>query len=264
MAKPHGTCDISSNYVILNGCVSQKLPVALYIMKPHLVKHGEPLSISEVAVTGRFWKTFMEKARTQVIPYQWEALNDRIPDAEPSYAMRNFRVAAGKEKGEFGGRVFQDSDFAKWLEAVAYSLMWYPDPTLEQTADGAIRDVIAAQQPDGYLNTYYIINGLDKRFTNLRDDHELYCLGHMLEGAIAYQQATGKDELLKALVRYVDLVDSLIGPEAGKLRGYPGHQELELALVKFYGITGNEKHLRLAKYFIDERGKEPLFFRDET
>jgi len=163
-----------------------------------------------------------------------------------------------------GGRVFQDSDFAKWLEAVAYSLMWHPDPALEQTADGAIQDIIAAQQSDGHLNTYYIINGLDKRFTNLRDDHELYCLGHMLEGAIAYQQATGKDELLKALVRYVDLVDSLIGPEAGKLRGYPGHQELELALVKFYGITGNEKHLRLAKYFIDERGKEPLFFRDET
>jgi len=219
--------------------------------------------LDEVVITGKFWKAFVEKVRTQVIPYQWEALNDRIPDAEPSYAVRNFRVAAGKEKGEYGGRVFQDSDLAKWLEAVAYSLMWHPDPALEQTADGAIQDIVAAQQPDGYLNTYYIINGLEKRFTNLKENHELYCLGHMLEGAVAYFQATGKDALLKALVRYVDLVANLIGPEPGKLRGYPGHQEIELALVKLYHITRDEKHVRLARYFIDERGKEPLFFREE-
>ena len=227
-------------------------------------KHGQPVSLNEVVITGTFWKAFMEKARTQVLPYQWDALNDRIPDAEPSYAMRNFRIASGKEKGEYGGRVFQDSDPAKWLEAVAYSLMWHPDPALEKTADSAIEDIIAAQQSDGYLNTYYILNGLDKRFTNLKENHELYCLGHMLEGAVAYYQATGKDALLKALIRYVDLVDSLIGPEPGKLHGYPGHQELELALVKLYNITQNEKHLRLAKYFIDERGKEPLFFREEN
>jgi len=223
-----------------------------------------PLSLKESTVAGGFWKEFMEKARTQVIPYQWEALNDRVPDAEPSYCMRNFRIAAGKEKGEFGGFVFQDSDAAKWLEAVAYSLMWHPDPALEKIADGAIDDIIDAQQPDGYLDTYYIINGLDKRFTNLKDNHELYCLGHFLEAGVAYYQATGKDKLLNALIKYVDLVDSLIGPEEGKLRGYPGHQEIELALIKLFDITKNEKHLRLAKYFIDERGQAPLFFREET
>jgi DUF1680 family protein len=223
-----------------------------------------PLSLKEARITHGFWRDFMEKARTQVIPYQWEALNDRIEGAEPSYCMRNFRIASGKEKGEFGGFVFQDSDLAKWLEAVAYSLMWHPDPKLEQTVDGAIDEIVAAQQPDGYLNTYYIINGLDKRFTNLKDNHELYCLGHFLEAGVAYYKATGKDKLLKALVKYVDLVDSLIGPEEGKLHGYPGHQEIELALVKLYAITKDEKHLRLAKYFVDERGKEPLFFREET
>ena len=223
-----------------------------------------PLSLGEVKVTSGFWKDYMELARTQVIPYQWEALNDRIPGAEPSYCMRNFRVAAGREKGEFGGRVFQDSDVAKWLEAVAYSLMWHPDSELEKIADGAIDDIVAAQQPDGYLDTYYIINGLDKRFTNLKDNHELYCLGHLLEAGVAYYKATGKDKLLKALIKYVDLVDRVMGPEEGKIRGYPGHQEIELALVKLYEITKDEKHLRLAKYFIDERGREPLYFREEN
>jgi hypothetical protein len=152
---------------------------------------------------------------------------------------------------------------AKWLEAVAYSLMIYPDGELEKTADDVIDLVVAAQQPDGYLNTHFIIKGLDKRFTNLRDDHELYCLGHFIEAAVAYKQATGKDKLLNAMIKYVDLVDQLMGPEEGKLRGYPGHQEIELALVKLYHETKDEKHLRLAKYFIDERGKQPFFFNGE-
>ena len=225
--------------------------------------YAMPISLKDVKITGQFWKKFQDLVRTQVIPYQWEALNDRVPGAEPSYCMRNFRIAAGKEEGEHGGWYFQDSDFAKWIEAVGYSLMWHPDLELEKIADGAIDEVVAAQQPDGYLDTYYIINGIEKRFTNLMANHELYCLGHLLEGAIAYYQATGKDKLLKALIKYVDLVDSLIGPEAGKIRGYDGHQEVELALVKLYHITKDEKHLKLAKYFIDERGRQPLFFDEE-
>lgn len=227
-------------------------------------KVATSLPLNEVSVTDGFWKNYMELARTQVIPYQWEALNDRIPGAEPSHCMRNFRIASGKESGEFAGFVFQDSDVAKWLEAASYALMWHPDPSLEKTMDGAIDEIVAAQQPDGYLNTYYILKGLDKRFTNLKDNHELYCLGHFLEAAVAYYNATGKDKLLKALVKYVELVDNLIGPEDGKIHGYPGHQEIELALVKLYEITNDEKHLKLAKYFIDERGKKPLFFEEEN
>ncbi|MCL2016923.1 MAG: glycoside hydrolase family 127 protein [Defluviitaleaceae bacterium] len=206
----------------------------------------------------------MELVRTEVVPYQWAALNDRIENAEPSYCMHNFQVAAGKKAGKHGGLVFQDSDVAKFLEAVAYVLAWHPDSELENIIDAAIDDIVAAQQPDGYLNTYYILNGLEKRFTNLKDNHELYCLGHFLEAAVAYYHTTGKDKLLKALIKYVDLVDSLIGAEDGKTHGYPGHQEIELALIKLYEITQDEKHLKLAKYFIDERGKTPLFFQEET
>jgi len=212
-------------------------------------------------ITGGFWRKFMELARTEVIPYQWEALNDNVPGAEPSHFMKNFRVAAGREAGEHGGFVFQDSDGAKWLEAAAHSLTWHPDAKLEAIIDGAIDDIVAAQQPDGYINTHFIIKGLDRRFMNLRDEHELYCLGHFLEAAIAYYKATGKDKLLKSMIKYVDLVDATFGED--KIRGYCGHQEIELALVKLYAITKNEKHLKLAKYFLNERGKEPKYFDQE-
>lgn len=225
---------------------------------------ASPVSLKDVRITGSFWSSFMEKIRLNVIPYQWEALNDRIEGAEPSRCVHNFRVASGRETGEYGGFVFQESDMAKWIEAASHSLTWHPDAALERTLDAAIDDIVAAQQSDGYLNTYYIVNGLEKRFTNLKDNHELYCLGHFLEGAVAYYQATGKDRLLKALQKYVDLVDSLIGPEDGKLHGYPGHEEIELALIKLYRVTKNPKYLKLASYFVDERGREPLFFREES
>jgi DUF1680 family protein len=236
-------------------------------------KFSTHISVKDIKVTDSFWGAIMERIRTQVIPYQWEALNDRVPDAEPSYCMRNFKIAGQMTHPElnygvdnslgFGGYVFQDSDFAKWVEAAAWSLAWHPDPALEKLADEAIDIVCNAQQSDGYLNTYYIIKGLDKRFTNLRDHHELYCLGHFIEGGAAYFHATGKRKLLDALIKYVDCVDRHIGPEEGKLRGYPGHEILEMALIKLYEITHNEKHLKLAKYFIDERGKQPLYFEEE-
>ena len=215
----------------------------------------------------------MEKVRTSVIPYQWEALNDRVSGAVPSYCMRNFKIAAQMTHPELdygvdnslghGGFVFQDSDFAKWIEAAAYSLVWHPDSELEKTLDSAIDIICNAQQSDGYLDTYYIINGLDKRFTNLKDNHELYCFGHFLEAAIAYFGAAGKRKLLDAIIRYADCIDSLIGKEEGKIPGYPGHEIAEMALVRLYNITKNEKHLNLAKYFIDQRGQQPLFFEEE-
>jgi DUF1680 family protein len=223
-----------------------------------------PLKPSQFVISDIFWSRYMELVRTKVLPYQWEALNDRISDAEPSYCMYNFKAAAGIVKGEHKGRVFQDSDLGKWIEAVGYVLSWKPDRELEKFVDEAIDIVCAAQQSDGYLNTYYILTGLDKRWTNLMDNHELYCLGHLLEGAIAYCEATGKDRLLNALIRYVDLVDSTFGPELEKLKGYPGHEELELALVKLYRITRNERYLKLAKYFIDQRGQKPLYFEEES
>ena len=121
-------------------------------------------------INDNFWSKYAELVRNEVIPYQWDALNDKVADAEPSHAIRNFRIAAGEEEGEFYGMVFQDSDVAKWLEAVAYSLESHPDPELEKKADEVIDLIGRAQQPDGYLNTFYIINGLEDRWTNL---HEL-------------------------------------------------------------------------------------------
>jgi DUF1680 family protein len=160
--------------------------------------------------------------------------------------------------------VFQDSDIAKWIEAASYSLVWHPDPELEERLDGAIDIICNAQQEDGYLDTYYIINGLDKRFTNLKDNHELYCFGHFLEAAVAYYEATGKRKLLDALIHYTECISEKIGPEEGKFHGYPGHEIAEMALVRLYGVTKDEKHLRLAKYFIDQRGQKPFYFEEET
>lgn len=228
-----------------------------------LNKKLKPVNLGKIRIEDKFWRDYMELVRTHVIPYQWDALNDRIPDAEPSYCIQNFRVAAKREEGKFQGMVFQDSDVYKWLEAVAYSLMWSPDAELEKTADETIELIAAAQQPDGYLDTYYIINGLERRFTNLMDHHEMYCLGHMVEAAVAYYYATGKDAFLNVAIGYANCAFANLGTEEGKIPGYPGHEVAEMALVSLYAITKDERHLALAKYFIDQRGQAPLFFDEE-
>lgn len=205
----------------------------------------------------------MDVVRNEVIPYQWDALNDRIPNAEPSHAIKNLRIAAGEEQGEFYGMVFQDSDVAKWLEAVAYSLENHPDTHLEETADELINLLGRAQQEDGYLNTYYTIKEPNNRWTNLRDNHELYCAGHFIEAAVSYYKATGKRKFLDIMIKYTDYIISVFGTEEGKIPGYPGHQEIELALIKLFDVTGEEKYLKLSKYFIDQRGEQPHYFEIE-
>lgn len=227
-------------------------------------KSIDALPLRNVVVDDPFWKRYVELVRGTVLPYQWDILNDRVEGAGPSCCIRNFRIAAGEIRGSFGGMVFQDSDVYKWIEAVAYSLCMCPDAKLEALADGAIDIICAAQQPDGYLNTYYIINGLEKRFTFLRDHHELYCLGHLIEAAVAYYRSTGKRKLLDAAIRFADCVCGIFGTGENQIPGYPGHEIIELALVKLYRLTGDKKYLRLAVFFIDRRGQEPLYFREET
>ncbi len=231
-------------------------------MDQHQFTHSPDLS--SVCIKDAFWGTYLNKVKSLVVPYQWKALNDQVEGAEKSYCMHNFRVAAGMETGEHGGFVFQDSDFAKFLEAAAYVFAYNSDPEMEKAVDEAIDIVCKAQREDGYLDTYYIINGLDKRFTNLRDNHELYCFGHMLEGAIAYYEATGKDKLLLAMKRYADLIGRLFGPGPDQIKGYPGHEVAEMALVRLYRLTGEERYLNLAKFFIDQRGQSPLYFEQEA
>ncbi len=261
-------------------------------------ENSSPIALENFRVKDEFWEREMELVRREVIPYQWEILNDRVEDAAPSYCMRNFKIAGKlmkekREKGsafeepkytfrgfealpedknhledKFYGFVFQDSDFSKWIEAVAYSLVNHPDAELEAVADAAIDVVCAAQQENGYLDTYYIINGMDKIFTNLRDHHELYCFGHLTEGAVAYYQATGKDKLLKAAMRFADFIADNFGygesPVTGreKIHGYPGHEIAEMALVRLYEVTGEEKYKELCRYFLDERGKQPYYFSE--
>ena len=231
------------------------------IVKPS--SSATPLDLRGVSIQDDYWSSFIGLVRNTVIPYQWEALNDRLPDTEPSHVMKNFRIAAGLEKGEFGGFFFQDTDLYKWLEAVGYSLATAPDSDLEKIADEAIDLLEAAQQDDGYLNTYFAVAKPGQRWTNLLDCHEMYTAGHLIEAAVAYYQGTGKTKLLDVAKRFADHIDSLFGSEPGKLRGYDGHQELELALVKLYEVTGEARYLNLASFLIEERGQQPHFFLAE-
>ena len=148
--------------------------------------------LHQLKINDPFLGQYQRLVRDVVIPYQWDALNDRVAEAEPSHAIANFRIAAGLEQGEFYGMVFQDSDVAKWLEAVAWSLCQKPDAELEKTADEVIELVAAAQCEDGYLNTYFTVKAPAERWTNLAECHELYCAGHMIEAGVAYFQGTGK------------------------------------------------------------------------
>ena len=223
----------------------------------------QPVPLKKVRLNDQFWSRFEQLVREVVIPYQYDALHDLVPDAEPSYAIRNFRIAAGREQGEYGGMVFQDSDLAKWLEAVGYSLSTHPDPELERAADEVIDLIAEAQQADGYLHTYFIIKEPNKRWTNLTECHELYCAGHMIEAAVAYYEATGKRKILEVMCRFADYIGEVFGPEEGQLRGYDGHQEIELALVKLYRATGQEKYMELSRYFLEERGQQPNFMERE-
>lgn len=216
--------------------------------------------LDQVNVQDDFWSYYIDLVRSVVVPYQWDALNDRIGAAEPSGAVRNFKIAAGLDEGEFYGMVFQDSDVAKWLEAVSYLLESQPDPELERTADELIEIIAKAQHEDGYLNTYYTLKEPGRRWSNLAECHELYCAGHMIEAGVAYYRATGKRKLLDVVSRFADHIDSVFGTEPGKLRGYDGHQEIKLALVKLYHATGNERYLRLGQYFVEQRGQKPNFY----
>ncbi|MBS0196602.1 MAG: glycoside hydrolase family 127 protein [Planctomycetes bacterium] len=169
-------------------------------------------------------------------------------------------AAAGKREG-FKGPVYIDSDMYKCIESASMSLGAYPDAQLEARVDGIIAKIAAAQRPDGYLNTWYEVNAPDKRFSNLRDHHELYCAGHLFEAAVAHKLATGKTTLLDVATKYADLLCDTFGDGPGKRAGYCGHPEIELALVKLADETGRAKYTDLATYFINARGSH--FFATE-
>ena len=159
---------------------------------------------------------------------------------------------------------YWDSDLAKWIEGASYALWYQRNPETEAVIDGIIDDFGKLQMPDGYVNTYYTVVEPGKRWTNVHRMHELYCAGHLIEAAVAYYEATGKAKLLEIVERYADHIDRVFGPADYQIHGYPGHQEIELALVKLYRLTGKQNYLELAAYFLNERGKQPYFFEEEA
>ena len=210
------------------------------------------IDFTRVTLTDPFWAPRLETNRRVTLDIQYKHLVEtgRIAGIDPEH----------RPGDRSAHHQFWDSDVAKWIETAAYSLAVHRDGVLEARVDEVIERFAKLQRPDGYMNSWYTAVEPEKRFTNLRDMHELYCAVHLIEAAVAYHRATGKRRFLDMVCRYADLIDSLFGAEPGKRRGYPGHQELELALVKLYRATGRERYLRLAKYFLDERGRRPHYF----
>lgn len=220
------------------------------------------IPVSQVTMSDPFWSRQFDLVKEVVLPYMWEILNDRVENAERSHCVENFKIAAGKSNENYYGAVFVDSDLYKWIEAAAYVLSADKNHNLESLCDQAIQLIIEAQQPDGYVNTYYAITAPGQRWTNLMEGHELYCAGHLIEAAVAHYQSTGRRNLLEVACKFADLIDRTFGK--GKMRGYPGHPEIELALIRLFGVTDEERYLNLAKYFIDERGSGDYLFEIEN
>ncbi len=214
------------------------------------------IPLRQVQINDAFWAPKLKTNREVTIP----AIYQRC--------QKTGRIDAWKLDWKPGmpnePHVFWDSDVAKWMEAAAHSLTTHPDPGLETQLDGIIDMIAQAQQPDGYLNTHFTVVKPEMRFANLRDWHELYCAGYLMEAAVAYFHATGKKKFLNVVCRYADHIDSVFGTQPGKKRGYDGHEEIELALVKLHHATGERRYLQLAKYFIDERGRQPHYFDSEA
>ena len=221
------------------------------------------LPLKALNVDDFFWKKYTGLVTKEIIPYQWKALNDEVADAEPSYCIDNFKVAAGLKEGTFHGWVFQDTDLAKWLEAVAYSLSYEPNEALEKLADDAIDLVGKAQQENGYINTHFSILHPGKQYCNLKEGHELYTTGHFIEAAIAYYEVTGKDKFLNIMKKNADLICEVFHTEKYK-NAVPGHEEIELALMKLADVTGDDKYSDMAKDFVDRRGTEPNYLFNES
>jgi hypothetical protein len=208
---------------------------------------------TDVKIQDAFWSPRQETNRIASIPVNLENL-------EKAGNLENFRLAAKDARGGYQGPVFMDSDAYKALEAASYSLATHPDPALEKRLDEIIATLAAAQQPDGYLNTYFIVKEPTKRWTNLRDWHELYCAGHLFEAAVAHFQATGKRNFLNVAIKLADNIDSVFGPPPKRM-GYPGHPEIELALIKLWRVTGERRYFELGRFFVENRGRK--FFAEE-
>lgn len=216
----------------------------------------EPVPFNKVRIQDSFWVRHIRTIKDETIMSQYEKLVE-------TGRIDAFRLD-WKPGMEPVPHVYWDSDVAKWVEAACYILMLYPDPRIESAMNQVVDLIISAQQPDGYINTYYTVVEPEKRWTNLLYNHELYCAGHLIEAAVAHHRLTGKRNFIDAVCRYADYIDSVFGTEPGKKRGYCGHEEIELALFKLYEVTHNERYFELGRYFLEERGRQPYYFNQES
>jgi DUF1680 family protein len=225
----------------------------------------QAVDFSHVKITDNFWAPRLKSHATTTLAVCIDQIENQTG------RIQNFEKAA-KGEGEHSGIFFDDSDVYKALEGIAYALKNNPDPVLEKKADEWIDKIAAAQQPDGYIYTFYTLTGLDKRWKNM-DKHEMYCAGHMFEAAVAYYQATGKRKLLDVSIRMADHMMTVFGP--GKRHWVPGHEEVELALVKLYNTTGEGRYLDFANWLLEERGHgygsrgdegtwNPVYYQDDA
>ena len=217
--------------------------------------------LKKIRVTDPLFSHYADMVAKKMIPVQWEILNGKQGQSR-CFCIDNFRIAGGTLQGEHRGVVFGDTDAYKWLEAVAYCANNGETEYISQ-ADELIEIIGQAQQPDGYLNTYFTVCHPELRWKNLTEGHELYSAGHLIEAAVAYYNATGKRRLLDIAARFADLICGTFGDGEGQLPGYPGHQEIELALVKLWRVTGEERYLKTARFFIDCRGRTPNYLLRE-
>ncbi|SCC07335.1 glycoside hydrolase family 127 protein [Weissella bombi] len=233
------------------------------------------LSVKNVEITSEFWKRYRELVVKEVLPYQWDVMNDEAdidisinPQGDgrnqKSNAVANLKIAAGQMDGHHYGFPFQDTDVYKWLEAVAYSFEYHPNPDLQQITDRLIDLIADAQDDDGYLSTFFQIDAPERKFKRLQQSHELYSMGHYIEAGVSYYEATGNEKALEIARRMGDCMIENFGLEDGKIHGYDGHPEVELALVRLYETTNEDKYLELAHYFLNQRGQNPDFFDNQN
>jgi len=240
------------------------MPTAEKLKLRSLIERYVPVDHTQVKFGGGFWKSWTETVRDVTIPTQHMRLEE-----EGFLEVLDFDKPAGPlvrpiQPSGLSMQHFFDSDFGKWIEAASYTLRAHPNPDTEARIDSIVEKLEAGQMADGYLNSWFIRREPDKRWTNLRDLHEMYSMGHLLEGAVAYFDATGKRRFLDVMIRAVDHIIDTFGREPGKLRGYDAHEEIELALIKLYRVTKDPRHLKLATYFVDERGQMPSYYDDEA
>ncbi|MFT3748565.1 MAG: glycoside hydrolase family 127 protein [Agriterribacter sp.] len=223
---------------------SMLLSGAIAVQAQNSLQKVYPVNFSEVVITDPFWKPKMETVATATLDACVNYTQDKTG------RIRNFEKAA-KRSGKHEGIYYDDSDVYKAIEAIAYSLKNHPDATLEKNTDEWINKIAAAQLPDGYLNTYYVLTDINKRWTDM-EKHEDYCAGHLIEAGIAYYNTTGKDKLLNTAIRFADHIDSVFRKQ--NRSWVSGHQEIELALMKLYHHTQNKKYLELSDWFLQQRG----------